>query len=551
MKALKTLSEKKYYKYGDEPWVQPVLTANGTMGGDSFAVWATAQRSSYPAYYAIIGNEWVSNTSTKPCIYEFYNKAPLRVSKIVWNNNSDGNYNITGGYFQGSKEGSKWTNLGTFDNNSSANATRTLDILNPDYYKYYRFYVTSATSSEVIIGNLIITATQQTIEAGTPEDYDFSEGGRQYYKYVYSDWIQPVLTANGTMGGDSFAVNAKSQRSRLPAYSAINDNGEWVGSESSTSTSSWYKIYNPKPLKITQVTWINNSATWYNLTGGTFEGSNDDSNWTVLGQIDSVNTANALKTITISNPDAYLYYRWNITNISKNSSGQSSDGYMHSLKITATQQTIEAGTPEDYDYYKDNNVYKILEEEIRKYYKYTYTYNNSYTNPALSSNGTPYEDNFAVKDGGNNSNVYRGFNGVIDNAYTCTSYLLFYFKNPVNIKSLQYTGHSDTQARYRLMTATLYGSNDNGETWEQVAYYKTNTTVSGTCDFSENTQFFNTYKLVPTWNSLGWAIYEAVINGNERLLKVTESTALDYDFYEDNLVYKAFRSYKKGEYNGN
>lgn len=172
MKAVKEIV-RKYYKYIYEAWTQPVLTSNGTIGVDDFAVWATAERSSYPAYYAIIGRGWVSNTSTKPCIYEFYNKTPIGVSNITWKNNNDGNYNITGGQFQCSIDGENWVDLGAFDNNGSANATRRLDISTPVYCRYYRFYVTRATGDEVIISNLLITALQQNIFDGTPDDYDF------------------------------------------------------------------------------------------------------------------------------------------------------------------------------------------------------------------------------------------------------------------------------------------------------------------------------------------------------------------------------------------
>lgn len=209
-------------------------------------------------------------------------------------------------------------------------------------------------------------ATYPAVES-TSSDYDFYKDvdvykplkntERKYYKYQDSAWAQPVITYNGIMGETGFATSA-AYESYTKSYNAIIGNA-WTGPVGSGRTS-WYKFFNYTPLKVTQVTWYNIGGAYYNLIGGTFEGSNDDENWTVLGQIDNVNTANALRTITISNPNYYHYYKWNITNISANSNGYTRYGYLKDIQITATQLLPVESTSSDYDFYEDVDVYKAL-----------------------------------------------------------------------------------------------------------------------------------------------------------------------------------------------
>lgn len=132
----------------DVPFVQPVLSADGTMGGDSFAV-AISDYSSLggSAYYAFDGT-----TSTKVYTYAssavgcsfnlvMYNPKSLKVSKLSITNNADSpclpvvNYAV-----YGSNDNSTWTELVTGTNtNTTVAGTWNINITTDNYYKYIKF----------------------------------------------------------------------------------------------------------------------------------------------------------------------------------------------------------------------------------------------------------------------------------------------------------------------------------------------------------------------------------------------------------------------------
>ncbi len=172
----------KYFKNLISDWTQPVLSSNGEVGISDFAVWATGARSAGPAYRAfdnVSGHAWVSNVTSKPCVYGFYSKTPLNISKLTWQNNNGRNYNITGGTFQGSNDYANWTDLATIDYNTTPSAIRTFNISSTEYYKYFRFYITSSynsseTGNECYIGYIQITATQCVTVESNPQQFDFT-----------------------------------------------------------------------------------------------------------------------------------------------------------------------------------------------------------------------------------------------------------------------------------------------------------------------------------------------------------------------------------------
>lgn len=377
MKAYKKII-RKYYKNIEVSWTQPVLSANGTLGGDAFAVASDSYISSNYAWHAFAGSYWQSSTSGSVHWFTMYNPEPIKLQELRWYNNAGSNYHITSGYLQASNDNSSWTNIGTVVSDTTSQALRTVTVDTPDYYKYYRLYITGWTGTTAFMASIAMIAVVPSVTEGTEEDYDFyidkvqpcvvDEGiVRKYYKYVDVAWTQPSLTSNGTIGGDRFAVTAKSERSSYPAYSAINDNGYWVGTGGSTSSSTFYEFYNPEPLKVTQVTW-NNAGNWYNFTGGTFEGSTDGITWQTLGNIDSDNGTTSLRVIDISQPNYYKYYRWDVTSISRSSYNQTSDGQMSNIKIYATQEAVAEGSSEDYDFYEDVQIYKAVKSYERGQY---------------------------------------------------------------------------------------------------------------------------------------------------------------------------------------
>jgi hypothetical protein len=157
-------------KTKDKPWTQPILNANGTMGGDSFAVAANFERSSHYAWYAMDGvttgnTGWFSDEiATAGVWYSFYNPIPLNVTNLEFLNYTGANYVTTSGRVQISNDGQTWTDIKSYTNSTvAANASWSIDLSDNTYFaKYYRIYSDSNVGTAGwIIRELTITATEQ------------------------------------------------------------------------------------------------------------------------------------------------------------------------------------------------------------------------------------------------------------------------------------------------------------------------------------------------------------------------------------------------------
>lgn len=71
---------------------------------------------------------------------------------------------------------------------------------------------------------------------------------RKYYKYVNTSWTQPILTANGAIGGDEFAC------SHYYAFDGVTQTRQRgiicanVSGSSVTYPCTFLTFYNPNPL---------------------------------------------------------------------------------------------------------------------------------------------------------------------------------------------------------------------------------------------------------------------------------------------------------------
>lgn len=79
---------------------------------------------------------------------------------------------------------------------------------------------------------------------------------------TYGAWTQPVLTANGTLGGDSFAVALSSTSNNQPAYMAFDGNAD-TSLRTGNDQPSWVTMYNPVPLKVTKIHYVQNEANFW------------------------------------------------------------------------------------------------------------------------------------------------------------------------------------------------------------------------------------------------------------------------------------------------
>ena len=238
-----------------------------------------------------------------------------------------------------------------------------------------------------------------TLKAGSkvyvPNGFD----AVRYFKYTYAEWTQPVLTANGTLGGDSFAVFCDSpNNTSYPAYYAF---------DSSTSTfavthEADYIIYNKNPINITKIDMTVRGSS-YQYKGGTLYGSNDNINWKEIIALSAL--TNGSWDIS-SNTGYYKYYKF---------SGSAGDWQPKTLTLTATQQTgsVES-TADDYDYTIGNGKSKFDEVVIA----------NDIVNKDIGSSTT----DLFILDIGNNT--ISGFPNTIcfsgDTAPTITGWALWY-----------------------------------------------------------------------------------------------------------------------------
>ena len=116
---------------------------------------------------------------------------------------------------------------------------------------------------------------------------------------------QPVLTANGSLGGNSFAVAAQSYGN--PAWYAMNSNNSNYWSSGNYSTGIWYTFYNPEPIvleKISMVIYSNYCMNKYTLFG-----SNTNNNWQVIQSGSCATSGTVVIQIEEQNQQAFKYFK--------------------------------------------------------------------------------------------------------------------------------------------------------------------------------------------------------------------------------------------------
>lgn len=137
--------ELQLYGGVETSFVQPVLSADGTLGGSSFAVSLSYAYNSYYAYRAFDNSSstWAASTANNYLI--FYNPSALKVSNISITNSGYANECISGYTLYGSSDNSNWTALVSGTNSStaaSANWNISVAEANRGFYKYHKLYAT-------------------------------------------------------------------------------------------------------------------------------------------------------------------------------------------------------------------------------------------------------------------------------------------------------------------------------------------------------------------------------------------------------------------------
>ena len=188
-------------------WTQPKLTSNGTLGGDSFAIYSTVRTSSSDNNNAYIFFDGVTTQNTGMQITNsngyliFYNPIPLKVSNLTLYSRSG--LVISKYTLSGSNDNSNWTTIGSYNTNTNTNWSQ--DINNNNSYKYYKIDL-SGNSNNVLI-EIDITATYLTIQLNSIT-FPMSFSNTYYgFSYCYvggienSSYLTSKTTSSIGLGG--------------------------------------------------------------------------------------------------------------------------------------------------------------------------------------------------------------------------------------------------------------------------------------------------------------------------------------------------------------
>lgn len=155
-----------------EKFVQPVLTANGTIGGLAFAVDASSVLSGRDAWKALSsdtslaeGTEWHSAQGL-PQHFDFYNPTPIKVSSLYISNiipsTTSATIAITAYKIQARNHmANQWVDIyeGT-NTDTAAGSTWKIPVNSSQAYRFWRIYIRgSSDNTYATIGKLKIEAT--------------------------------------------------------------------------------------------------------------------------------------------------------------------------------------------------------------------------------------------------------------------------------------------------------------------------------------------------------------------------------------------------------
>lgn len=188
-------------------------------------------------------------------------------------------------------------------------------------------------SQQQVVGNYQISGQSTGLTATSGYEYKFkagwilednewtaNDGGGtkstftlDYIRSERDNTLNPTLTANGTMGGDSYAC--ASSDSNVTAYNAFNSNDNvYINPTVATDLSPvWLTYYTPTAIKPKSFTIVNDD-TLNNIKNAVFEGSTDNTNWDTLYTITNRGQAkNLVERYYVNTDGKYNYFRLNIT----------------------------------------------------------------------------------------------------------------------------------------------------------------------------------------------------------------------------------------------
>lgn len=188
---------------------------------------------------------------------------------------------------------------------------------------------------------------------------------RNYYKYIYSTFEQPTLTANGEFGGNSMAVYhvfGGNNGSWGTTYTAFQPNGSLIGFYCDEWKSSMYIcIYLPKSTRLTNLSFYipstsSSSGGAYNvlLYGGLFANDRRE----LIRNIGTIGE-NSWCNVELTSPNYYQYYTLYLEN---GGWAYEDEVEIKNILLSGICREIIDGTAQDYDFYKDLCEYKVISE---------------------------------------------------------------------------------------------------------------------------------------------------------------------------------------------
>lgn len=365
----------RYYKYNT--WTQLALTSNNSYGTVTGSEEASASHSFYHALDGDTSTWWEVGANLTSGYLQWVLPQEIIVKGLTIMVRTGDRPNITVRCYTSS---SKTTPVGDSVTTTTAGETKVVSGIPANGVQTNTLYFDcSSTQNYFGISEISVNAVLPTYkEVTSSNDYDFTESytyveevssnddydftkevltpyliirpATKYYKnkigyryYKYDTWTQPVLSADGTMGGDSFATSASawnlvSSGSIAQPYAAFDKNTSTYWR--SGTTSGWLQFYNPSPIKVSTIKW----GYFYNYpTGGNVQGSNDGNAWTTLANW--TNSSASDFTIQVNSNAFYKYYRINITGVNTD--------VIHCLEFTinAILSTYkEVTSSDDYDF---------------------------------------------------------------------------------------------------------------------------------------------------------------------------------------------------------
>jgi len=144
------------------------------------------------------------------------------------------------------------------------------------------------------------------------DDEVWFDGSKEYIKR----YTNPLLTANGTAGGDSYAAYASLESSPYYVWQAFDG-------DTTTSENCWYSganptfpvdltYYYPQAVTVTSIDITNEVATPVSIKDAIIQGSNDGTNFDDLATIQNVSTYGETTNFPVSTTNKYKYIRLHI-----------------------------------------------------------------------------------------------------------------------------------------------------------------------------------------------------------------------------------------------